>query len=147
MIEETVKVFLHASSWGEKNDFVLLDFFVVVDRSQKVFKSQRDIELLRKDTFESLWRWGKKGFCGYMPSLLYLTATSFFLFAMIYFAHKTTFETITCHGFIWFFLMLYRSLMSEYVGVCIYPWVLLLAFWRFCFRQNEQFTHITRETN
>ena len=71
----------------------------------------------------------------------------FFLFAMIYFAHKTTFETITCHGFIWFFLMLYRSLMSEYVGVCIYPWVLLLAFWRFCFRQNEQFTHITRETN
>ena len=55
MIEETVKVFLHASSLRErKNDFVLLDFFVVVDRSGKVFKSQRDIELLRKDTFESL---------------------------------------------------------------------------------------------
>ena len=55
MIEETVKVFLHASSLRErKNDFVLLDFFVVVDRSGKVFKSQRDIELLRKDKFELL---------------------------------------------------------------------------------------------
>ena len=146
MIEETVKVFLHASSWGEKNDFVLLDFFVVVDRSQKVFKSQRDIELLRKDTFESLWRWGKKGFCGYMPSLLCSTATSFFLFAMIYFAHKTTFETITCHGFN-LVLLDAISIIDEWICWCLYLWVLLLAFWRFCFRQNEQFTHITRETN
>ena len=38
---------------GEKNDLVLLDFFLaVVDRSKKVFKNQRDIELLRKDKFE-----------------------------------------------------------------------------------------------
>ena len=123
MIEETVKVFLHASSWGEKNDFVLLDFFVVVDRSQKVFKSQRDIELLRKDTFESLWRWGKKGFCDYMPSLLCWTATSFFLFAMIYFAHKTTFETITCHGFIfgssWCCIDHWWVNMLVFVSMCV----------------------------
>ena len=83
---------------GEKNDFVLLDFFVVVDRSRKVFKSQRDIELLRKDKFECL-KMKRKGF-GYLPFLTHYTAS--FPFALIYFGYKTTFETIPYLVFICF---------------------------------------------
>ena len=77
---------------GEKNDFVLLDFFVVVDRSGKVFKSQRDIELLRKDKFECL-KMKRKGFWLSTVSNTHYTAS--FPFALIYFGYKTTFETIS----------------------------------------------------
>ena len=124
---------------GEKNVFVLLDFFLVVDRSEKVFKNQRDIELLRKDKFECL-KMKRKGF---NLSAVSNIQQHLFPFALIYFGHKTTFETITYLVSFGFF-MLHQTTIGMEMLVCVLQ---TEEVFRFCFRQYEQYTYITRETN